>query len=440
VKTLSPGSTRSKTIGPYASDNSFPALPLPQLALGAAGAELAIDPVLVRPDTGTGPNQVHFAMMAKNFFGTDLKHMRFNIDIILSLRWKDPRVVKLIPEGQDKLTIAWSQALARVWMPGIVVANRDIEKYEVISASVTLFRSGEVLRVERAHARCMKKFMLEEYPFDKQDLYVDIVSSKYMSDEVVLVPNKSASGVDEHIWGLYELEGWHTEAILKSEGDLKKSRGFLVLSLRRTLGKYIDDHLVPSFIVLTISWAVFYFPFGTNPFITPRLALSILALLTFTNLMVKSAKELPGAAPFNFNDLFNQQIQVMMFATIIINIGSEVCFHQLGMEQLARGLNNEAKILIPVNSLISIVIILAAGRYNWISLYEAVHLAKAFMLLFFLCYAAYVGYALVQASSKSGAGVFAVTTAAGAIAVTTTAATADDADCDAGDADCDCGM
>merc|ERR1719287_348876 len=98
------------------------------------------------------------------------------------------------------------------------------------------------------------------------------------------------------------------------------------IEVRRSLDKYSQDHLMPSFIILTISWAVFYFPFA-NPFITPRLALSIIALLTFTNLMVKSIKELPGSAPFNWNDLFNQQIQSLMFVTIILNIASEICDH-----------------------------------------------------------------------------------------------------------------
>merc|ERR1719262_1608393 len=101
--------------------------------------------------------------------------------------------------------------------------------------------------------------------------------------------------------------------------------------MKRQLDKYQEQHLVPTFIVLTISWCVFYFPFA-GPFIMPRLALSVLALLTFTNLMLKSSRELPGSAPFNWNDLFNQQIQALMFTTIVTNISTEVVFHQLSMD------------------------------------------------------------------------------------------------------------
>lgn len=351
------------------------------------------DPVLVRPNAGKGVDTVAFGLMIMNFFGDDLKRHTFSVDMLMSARWNDPRVIGLIPEGQDQLSIAWRQAVKLLWMPGIVVTNRDIEKYEIVSASVTVFRSGEVLRVERAQARIMMKFKLQDFPFDSQQLAVKIASSKYMLDEVVLVPEKdeNVSGVHEKgTWGLYELQGWHTEAYESRDGILEKSRGVLTIDVKRTISNYFEDHLVPSFITITISWAVFYFPFA-GPFITPRLALSILALLTFTNLMVKSSKALPGAAPFNWNDLFNQQIQALMFVTILINIGSEIAHHQLKNENLARMLNNEAKILMPSLSVINIVIILCGGLYKWMTLGIAGAVTKMIMVLFLIIYCGIVG-------------------------------------------------
>jgi len=322
-----------------------------------------------------------------------LKAFTFNLDMVMSIRWEDPRVVALIPVGLDKVSMGWEQAVKLVWMPGIVVTNRDIEKYEIISASVTIFRSGEVHRVERANSRIMKKFMLEDYPFDTQDLDVNIASSKYMLDEVVLVPDKTefASGVEENIWGLYDLKGWKTNAIESYDGDLKKSRGVLNIKVMRTLDKYSQDHLIPSSIVLVISWAVFYFPFA-NPFITARLALSILSLLTFTNLIVKSTKELPGAAPFNWNDLLNQQIQTLMFVTIIVNISSEVMMHQFQFENIARRMNHEAKVLLPGMGIVNIILILTSAQSpHWLSIGQCIQVTK-WLLIAFLCL--YVGHVL----------------------------------------------
>jgi len=301
----------------------------------------------------------------------------------------DARVIDMIPDGMEQFSMAWSQALELVWMPGMVITNRDIEKYEIISASVTLFQSGEVQRVERAQAIVMKKFDLATYPFDSQDLEIKVASSKYMSNEVAVVPDSSMSGVKEHIFGLYDVQGWRLEGYETSDASLKKSRGKLVINVKRTLDKYIDDHLVPTFIVLIISWSVFFFPFE-RPFITPRLALSILALLQFTNLMVKSSKEIPGAAPFNWNDLFNQQIQSFMFITIILNLTSEVVCHSLDMEKQARMMNNEAKIFVPSVSTFNIVLILGSAQYGWMSVGIATIVTKASALMLVGCYVAYV--------------------------------------------------
>mmetsp|Transcript_52927 Transcript_52927/g.84115 ORF Transcript_52927/g.84115 Transcript_52927/m.84115 type:complete len:498 (+) Transcript_52927:100-1593(+) len=388
----------------------------------------ATNPILVRPNAGNGVDKIMFGLIAKNFFGAILKRNRFNIDIVLSIRWTDPRVIRLIPAGLDNVTIAWSQALDLIWMPGIVVANKDIEMYEVISASITIYRSGEVMRVERAQARCMKKYLLQEYPFDEQGLEVQVVSSKYMLDEVVLVPNMNTSAVEENIWGLYDLTSWSISVYDDYNGDLRKSRGKLVMNLRRNIDKYVDDHLVPTFIVLTISWAVFYFPFGKdrNPFITPRLALSILSLLTFTNLMVKSSKELPGPAPFNWNDLFNQQIQCMLFLTIVLNICSEIFLHHFDEVGIAKMMNNEAKFLLPFASLLNIGVILSAGMYKWMSLYLATILTKTFIVLTILFYAAYIiMHWKRRQSTKAGGEELAVAAA--------DEGEGEDADCDGGD-------
>jgi len=339
---------------------------------------LGLDPeILVRPHAGQGVDTVKFGLRAMNFYGTDMKHHTYSLDMVMTCTWHDRRAIALIPEGLPKISMAREEAEKLMWMPGIIVSNRDIEMYEIISASVTIYRTGEVRRVERANTRVMKRFLLQDYPFDVQNLALNIASSKYMLNEVILVPDDTEgySGVEEAIWGLYDLENWTISSYEAFDGDLKKSRGTLNMRVARQLDKYGQDHLLPGSIVLAISCAVFYFPFA-NPFITARLMLSILSLLTFTNLIIKSTKELPGAAPFNWNDLLNQQVQFIMFIVILINIASEIWFHTFKKEDVSRRMNNEAKVLIPLLACIEITIIMTGGMYQWITLQTAAILCK----------------------------------------------------------------
>lgn len=390
-----------------------------------------IDPVLVRPNAGKGPDKIHFDMQIMNFYGANLKKHTVALDMAMSIRWKDPRVIALVPKGLDKLSMGWDQALKQVWMPGIVVTNRDIESYEIVSSSVTIFRTGEVLRVERSRTNVMKKFSLAEYPFDTQHLVVNVASSKYMLNEVVLVADNKTFSVAEKVFGLYDVQGWQTSVYEERDGELKKSRGSLSIEVKRVLDKYLEDHLVPTFITLTISWSVFFFPFA-NPFITPRLALSILALLTFTNIMVKSTKELPGPAPFNWNDLFNQQIQTFMFMTIVFNIGTEIIFHQFNKEALARMMNHESKIFVPFTSTFNIVMILGSAYHHWMSLFVATIVTKLTSVILVTCYFGYLYTHWLDHSAKDAA------MAAGPVVAGPPDAAGKMAEEEEADCDCDC--
>jgi len=329
---------------------------------------------VVRPTAGGEPDEIQFGLYAKNFYGADLKTNTFRMDLVLSYVWQDARVAKVVPAGLERVVLSASQAAAKVWTPMMAVTNRDMGAYNRISAEVQILKSGQVEMVERVQVKAANNFELNNYPFDVQDFRVKIASTKYMVDDLVLKPS-SADGVSGINDGLvdgtsYEMQSWSTSAYEEADGNLVKSRGMLQILVSRNLEKYSQDHLVPTAISLMISWAVFYFPFAT-PFITPRLMLSIITLLTFTNLMIKSNKQLPGAAPFNWNDLFNQFVQTLMFLTIVLNVASEICFHQFKAEALARQINHEAKVLIPAFSITVITCILCFGSYHIMTLHHA---------------------------------------------------------------------
>jgi hypothetical protein len=343
------------------------------------------DITATRPGAVVGQvDTVSFGLFAKNFFGTSLKTNKFTLDAVMALKWTDSRVAALVPAGMDKLSMSGKKALQTIWMPEIVITNRDIRKHEIVSSSVTIFKTGEVQKVERQGVICNQLYKLADYPFDMQKLELKIASSKYMLDEVVLAPDedKSSSGANDGLMKgqSYELDSWKVYAFEETDGALKKSRGVLQLNVERRFDKYGESHVMPTLMLLVISWGVFWFPFQ-NPFITPRLALSVLALLAFTNLMLKSSSALPDGAPNNLNDTFNQQIQAMMFCTIVLNIFSEFCKHTLKVEHLATDVNNQAKALVPCLSIVIVILVLTAGEYKWMSLGVAGIVTKVITLI-----------------------------------------------------------
>jgi hypothetical protein len=345
---------------------------------------------VLRPGAGGDADVIEFGMYAKNFYGADLKSNTFRMDIVVTLRWLDVRAAELVPSGLKRVVLSAKQAATKLWQPGMVITNHDIHQYEVISSSVEVYKSGEVRKVERSQVKVSDNFELNSYPFDTQEFVVKIASSKYMANDVVFapLPVDDNSGLSKELFEgcNYYLNSWTTSVNEEADGELVKSRGLLSISVSRHLDKYTQDHLVPTAIVLMISWAVFYFPFVT-PFITPRLVLSIVALLTFTNLMIKSSSLLPGAAPFNWNDLFNQMVQGLMFATIVMNIFAEVCFHHFKLEALGTLINHEGKVFLPVLSVFNIFCILGMGNYGLVSLLTAALFVQFAVIASIGCYA-----------------------------------------------------
>lgn len=345
-----------------------------------------------RPSAEEGSaDVVTFGLFAKQFYDTDLKKNLFAVDNVMSLMWKDERVAKLVPEGLEYVTLSERAAEKQIWMPDIRITNREIRGYEHISTGVTITKDGIVTKVERSLVRAKNFFRLKEYPWDVQHLKLKIASTRYMLNELKLKPSKDSafSGCNPDIFDDrgYQLEKFETYEFEEGDGSLQKSRGVMEMTVKRDIKAYEQSHLLPTFTYLAISCAVFWFPFVVQ-FITPRLALSILALLTFTNLSIATSKNLPLNAPFNWNDLFNQIVQACMCTTIILNIYTEIAFHQLKCEEVAKAMNHECKVVLPIISIITLSTVLGnAASDDGMSLETTSIFVKVIMFVLIAIYA-----------------------------------------------------
>jgi hypothetical protein len=309
------------------------------------------DVLHTRPNEGGKADVVQFGLYAKAFYGLDMLAHSFTLDGIVSLQWTDPRVAELLQEGQQSMTLSSKEASKKLWLPDVAITNRDIRRIEIISSSVEIGSGGSVTKLERSLVVIKNKFDLTAFPFDDQNLTVNIASSKLGLADVKLAPmvGSEASGITDD---LFDGEGFTFVSFQTTEfedvtGMLRKSRGQMRIAIHRTIDKYMQSHLIPSVIHLVISWGVFWFPFVMQ-FITPRLALSILALLSFTNLSLNIDKQLPPGAPFTWNDLYNQNCQLVLASTVVLNIWTEIVAHQLKLPDLGQRFNHECKVVWPL--------------------------------------------------------------------------------------------
>lgn len=341
-----------------------------------------VDPLSVRPNAGKAPDKVQFGVYAKNFYGIDLFRDNFVIDAVITLKWTDTRVAKLIPAGMDELTLSQLVSAKRMWLPAVVITNREMKKYDLISTAVKINRKGEVLKVLRATATVKNKYKLSQYPYDEQDLLVKIGSTKYMSDEVVLEPLKEVVVLENGLLKgySYDLVKAGATSMEDIDGPMKKSLGVLSITVKRKSAEYTTKHLLPACLLLVISCGIHYFPF-VAPFITPRVVLSVFALLAFTKLTIVSTEVLPAGAAFNWNDLINQSILMIMFTNIGMNIFGEFVYHSFHCTSFGTTMNHECKAMMPIICIVSLgTICLAAGPDGLMPLTTASIVVKSVLI------------------------------------------------------------
>lgn len=305
-----------------------------------------------RPQAQFGQaDTVRFGLYGKLFYGTDLKNQEFTIDNVMTLEWTDTRTQSLVPAGQDSLTISETEAKSKLWLPDIWITNKIAQKSDPISSSLTINSTGAVTLVERSYATIKNRFELEDYPFDEQKLRLAIASEKYMLNELILSPidDPQVSGLRSGFFkdAPYEMAELTIDADDDVDGLMKKSVGYMEITIRRTPSKYQHRYLFPALLYSAISCAVFWLPF-TPPFVVPRLALSIIILLVFCNFSIIVDAELPEGAPYNWMDLICIVVRLHMFSVICINVFTEVALYTMGCKVAAIQMNNEMKVLSPL--------------------------------------------------------------------------------------------
>jgi len=349
---------------------------------------------------------VHFGLYGKTFYGVDLKEQEYTIDSILTLRWVDARAISLLPSGQDELSLAGKDAAGKLWMPSVEITNRLDKSFDRISSSVTISRDGTVTKVERTLAVIKNRFFLNDYPFDKQTLRLDVASTQYMLNDVKLVPfeKNEFSGLRKGFFQgeEYVSDNVEIKASEEVDGSLQKSRGSMEIEVSRSLSRFTQSFLLPAILYLSISCAVFWLPFSPT-FVTPRLVLSVFILLVFAQLAFTANAELPSGAPYNWVDLMCFTIQLQMFTVVCLNIFTEWAYHTMKCPITAVHISNELQIITPMLAMVSMTTIMAAGmtREGVMNLQAMTVLMPVLFLVFLLTYMTCCGSTLNAELARS---------------------------------------
>jgi len=182
-------------------------------------------------------------------------------------------------------------------------------------------------------------------------LQVRVASSSYMANEVQLSvmreteQDPEASGLNEGIFNTsgFSLNSVKASSFEETDGSLTKSRGTLDISITRNYMPLVFSCLVPNLLLLMISWSVFFFPMQP-PFVMPRVATSLISLLSSMTLAVRTSRLLPAKrSGYVWIEFYEETCQTMMFVTVCLNILVELVFHEWKFVPLATTMSDELR-------------------------------------------------------------------------------------------------
>jgi len=216
-----------------------------------------------------------------------------------------------------------------------------------------------------------------------------------MTNELQLsvLENPDFSGVNADVFNIsgFTFQSVREETYEETDGSLQKSRGSLGISITRDYRPVLSSVIVPEILLLSISWSVFFFPM-LPPFVMPRVATSLIALLSSMTLAVRTSGLLPAKRNgYVWIEFFGECCQVLMLFTVCLNILVEVIYHEWKLNELASKMTIELRyVYVGLMSLVFTLCFWGSTRRDEIDGLSPVVLTTRLMLFVSLfCYLAY---------------------------------------------------
>jgi len=280
---------------------------------------IAVDSIpLTRPAAGTAPIEVSVALFVLDIERLSDINQQFNMDFVISLKWKDVRLVKSVTKSSEYIC---RYPLQSVWHPYLFVINmRKFDKK--FADEVQVKKDGTVVYAQRGYGSFTSPLNLRLFPFDSQTLPIKIVLTEAGPTYIKLVFNAADTGHAEKFsianWqvgsgkakiGTFSAASAHIPGVAKKFPYLEYS-----FTAHRSINYYIWKVIAPMVLIVFMSWAVFWI----NPIkIEVQIALSATTILTLVAFLFSLNRILPQISYLTLMDFFIYSCLILVFAAFV---------------------------------------------------------------------------------------------------------------------------
>ncbi|CAN5816652.1 ligand-gated ion channel [soil metagenome] len=280
--------------------------------------------VLLAPPPSEGPIVIQAGFQLLDINAIEDQAETFEFSGILTLRWKDPR--QAFDPAVEGVKVKFYQGnyqfneLSPGWYPEVVLLNVA----GMLEKNGVLFRiepDGTSTLVEGINAVAKARLKLRRYPFDRQQLNAVFSVLGYSDREVVMEAMPQAdldlARIRVPQWELQKVASRVGKGVASLQGSGPPSTYIVEFDLRRRFMFVMRLVVLPLFLVVALSWSVFWMDRSS---IGDRMSVSFVSLLTVVAYQIVLGDILPRIAYLTIINLFLNFSFILVCATILVNL------------------------------------------------------------------------------------------------------------------------
>ncbi len=318
-------------------------------------------PRFVTPPDPHGPTLVDLGLFIVDITHIDEVDNTFRIQGSLDLVWCDPRLA-FDPEaaGTDTMEFLEGDAvreIGRIWWPDLDFVNQT-EPRRVENETLVIRADGTVDYQELFVAALKSPFDLTRFPFDRQQLEIEIESFSWTADALRFHEETDKIGFSDR----FEMPEWRVLTVESSVATRREVRDrapfsefALGIEVARKPGYYLWKLVLPLLLLVGASWIVFWM---TGELFTRRLGLAFRGVLIVVAFQFVIGGSLPRVSYLTLMDSFLLLSFVMMLLTILENMVVSRCY-QAEREDAAHRIDTASRWLFPLAYAFGICALLA---------------------------------------------------------------------------------
>jgi hypothetical protein len=272
-------------------------------------------PVPTGPPSTTEPMPIEINLQITELDHIDELNSQFRFEGYGDFRWCDPRMAfDAEAEGQSIRRYFGLTEKAPYWDINLTIAN-SIGAIEVTRRLVEVFPDGRIRISGYFNSRVAALFDLRQFPFDDQTFEIQIESFTYNRETVELTTSNDrvsfAPGLYVPEWRITGIDA-RLEKTLNVRDQVPFSRAVIELRVAREWGFYVFKLWIPLFLIVALSWSVFWMQ-GES--LANRIRIAATAFLTVVAYQFAIAGSLPKVAYLTIMD----RLMVASFVLIALS-------------------------------------------------------------------------------------------------------------------------